>query len=632
MELDESGSAPPTPYLFDNKLVSSASDSGNNLDSVATYSREMLGLDISIMNSFANTSSHQKSLDFSGYHIAGWSLYEVLVSTSNIAAISEREVVGSNDTPSYLGFRIYEHDDIAHDYYNQLAQGFYNMNHNGKLQNISLLYASPSYDPSNQNYAYFDIRSDYQDGSTNMVSSVQLDNVGLTSTWANVTESVMLDADTQYYAVMNGSTLVAYEGFYPNIRWYYQDTAGSFLTRRHNTDGNTWGSDRPFEALLNYTYTPWNTTSNSALDFQDPQAIALQGNSSSLGGSEWLFSSATNVSEVQFSSNQSISIDYNLTLRYKKDITSTSSWYAGTSGTDIIWNITSIIDFPELSGSQDKNLTLALPTDWTANHLFNETSPTEYYDHFIQEGSGVECYSLADETWILECTSPNYLQSLSKYDSSNNNIITDKVSVSVTMDINATIESPAAIPATNGDASLRVFYQSTVEYAENISVTAGTSHHQWDISTDSSSNGLHSIDLYWMNGTEAGYLTSDVLVYYQTNLDADDYFIDAFTENTFYIGVDFNQIFPATGIDSSEADVTYSVGAVVNQSLTDQSNGRWDATVSTASIAPGTHNLYVYAEGYAIENKSLIIEITLIHELLNKIKTITSIVMKEFNK
>jgi hypothetical protein len=594
--------------------ISSAGSIGNDINSLLEYTREIQDLDFALMNSFSNTTAHPETVDFSAYHIAGWSLYEVLISTSRVVAQSEHEVVGSSSSPSNAGFRIYEHDPPTSSYYDQLAQGFYNMGHDGKLENVSMLYDTPSYDPVNQKYAYFDIRSDYQDGSTNMVSSVQLDNVGLTATWTNVTESAILDADTTYYVVLNGSTLIEYSSVYPEIRWFYEDDAGSYLTRRHNTEGDSWGSDRPFEAILNYTYIPWNTTSDSALEFQNPLSLALQGNSSALSGSDWLFSSTSNVSQVQFSSNQSISIEYDLTLRYKQNISSKTTWFAGSSGTDVTWNITSIVNFPELSGSQDKNLTLVLPDDWTVNHLFNLTTPTQYYDHFSQEGSSVECTLLADETWVLECTSPNYLQSISKFDSSDDSTITDKVSVSVTMDINATIESAVSDPATNGEASLRVFYQSSVEYAENFTVTAGTSHHQWDISSHSSSNGLHTIDLYWMNGTEAGYRTSDVFVYYETTFAADEYSIDAFTENTFYIGIDFNQIFPIGGIDSSAADVTYSFGAVVNQSLDDQSNGRWDATVSTVSMTPATYDLHIYAEGYALENKSLTIQITLIHE------------------
>ncbi|MFW9794192.1 MAG: hypothetical protein ACFFEE_07820, partial [Candidatus Thorarchaeota archaeon] len=386
------------------------------------------------------------------------------------------------------------------------------------------------------------------------------------------------------------------------------------MTRRYSTEFSAWSSDRPFETLLNYTYTPWNKTSNSAFEFQDPQVISIQANSSSVGGTDWLFNSTSNVSQVHFSSNQSISIEYDLTLRYKQNITSKSTLFIGSSGSDVTWNITSVADFPELSGSQDKNLTLDLPDDWIAEHLFNLTNPTQYYDHYSQNGPNVVCFDLGDETWVLKCTSPNYLQSIMKYDSSDDSTINDKVPVSVIMDINSTIESPTSEIALNGEASLRVFYQESLEYSENYSVTGGMSYHQWDISSHFSSNGLHTIDISWMNGTEAGYRTSDVLVYYETSLVADEYTINAFTDNSFYIGIDFDQIFPVGGIDGSAADVTYSFGAVVNQSLDDQTNGRWDATVSTTSVSPGTYDLYVYAEGYALENKSLTIQVSLIHD------------------
>ncbi|MFW9833377.1 MAG: hypothetical protein ACFFEK_05230, partial [Candidatus Thorarchaeota archaeon] len=594
--------------------LSSASSNGNDISSLLSYTREFQGLNLVLMNSYSDTESHVNSIDFSIYQIAGWSLYEVQISPSRIASLSEREVVGISSNPSYSDFKINETGPDTGYYYNQLAQGFYNQAHDGKLENISLLYSSSYYDPVYHNYAYFDVRSDYQDGSTNMVSSVPLEDVGLTRTWANITESVFLNADTTYYAVMNGTKLQKYFGTYPDIRWFYQDTAGTFSTRRYSTEFSAWSSNRPFEALLNYTYIPWNTTNNSALEYLNPQSVNLQGNSSTLSGAEWIFSSTSNVSEVQVSANQSISIDYNLILRYKQSNTSTTTWFAGSSGSDITWNITSSLDFPELSGSKDKNLTLVLPDDWTANHLFNLTNPTQYYNHFSQNGASVECTQLADETWVLGCTSPNYLQSISKYDSSDDSTITDMVSVSVTMDINSTIESPTLIPATNGVASLRVYYQESVEYDENFTIIDGKSYHQWDIASHYSSNGQHTLDIYWINGTEAGYLTSDVLVYYETSFVADEYYINDFTDDSFYIGVDFNQIFPATGIDASAADVTYSFGVVVNQSLTDQGNGRWDATVSTASMTPGTYDLHVYAEGYALENRSLIIQVTLIHD------------------
>ncbi len=600
------------PQLNDSGVISSVGSTGNDIDSVMIYSRKIQNLNIDIMNSFANTSSHSESIDLSSYQLPGWTLYEVKVDADNITAIAESEILGASKDVS--SFKIEEYNTLFGWSYTSLAQGFYEMPHDGQLLNYSFYYDSPIYSPAQHGWAYYSVLSDYQDSSSNVVGYTQLPTRVISGAgWQNTTvASVILDADTEYYVIINGSALTK-TTFYPDIRWIAETAAGAFTSQQYDSRFSLWGT-YSCEALLNYTYIPWNTTANESLVFSDPSSIALNLSGTPVSGSTWTISSASNITSLQISTNQSVSIDYDLTLRYKQDTTSTVSWYASTSGTDVEWNITSILDYPELSGSQDKNLILVLPDDWTANHLINITNPTQYYDHFSQTGTSVEYTNLADETWILKCTSPNYLQSLSKFDTSDDSSINYKVSVSVTMDINATIESSLADPATNGKASLRVFYQNSVEYAENYSVTAGKSYHQWDISNQSSSNGLHTIDLYWTNGTEVGYLTSDVLVYYGTTLVADDYSIDAFTDDTFYIGIDFDQVFPVGGIDASAADVTYSFGSVVNQSLTDQRNGRWDATVSTTSMTPGTHTLNLYAVGYALENRSITIDVSLIHD------------------
>jgi len=193
-------------------------------------------------------------LDLGGYHISGWTLFEAELAVQSIVATYEKEVVGSSSSPGSTGLRIYEHDvDL---YYDQLAQEFYNQPHDGQLANFSVQYLTPTYSPAQHNYAYLELRSDYTDGSTNLIPEQQLPYIGFTPTWANATENVNLTADTSYWAVVNGSLLVEFSNIYPDIRWFYEDASGTYDTRRHNTDGDTWGSERPFEALLNYTYTP----------------------------------------------------------------------------------------------------------------------------------------------------------------------------------------------------------------------------------------------------------------------------------------------------------------------------------------------------------------------------------------
>jgi len=594
--------------------VSSATGTGNDIESTMIFSRSIQSQDIDIMNSYSNPDSHSASIDLASYQIAGWTLYEIQIDASSITAIAEREVLGVSKDHGF--FKIEEYSDSNNWTYNSLAQGFYNMPHDGQLLNYSFYYDSPIYNPAVYGWAYYAVLSDYQDASSNLVTYVQLPTHVISGPgWENATaESVILDANKEYYTVINGSALKEVS-YYPDIQWIAETAAGTYSTKQYDTRFSLW-ADFPSEALLNYTYIPWNTTSNVALVFSDPNLIFLNVSGTPVSGSTWTTSSSNNITSFQIATNQSVSIQYDLTLKYKRNIISTAPWYANTSVSDIMWNITSVLDYPEVSGIIDRNLTLTLQSDWITNHLFNVTNPTQYYDHFTQYGSTVNCVNLADETWILVCTSPNYLKSLSMFETSDDSIITEKTSVSVTMDINATIEDQSSNPATNGNAHLGVYYQSSEEYSEDYSVTSGTSHHQWDISTDSSSNGLHTIDVYWSNGTEVGYRSNEVVVYYETSLNADEYTINDYTDDSFYIGIDYNQVFPAAGIDSSSAGVTYSFGSVVNQTLDDRSNGRWDATVSTSSMSPGIHTLTVYAEGYALENRSLTINVTLIHDTL----------------
>ncbi|MFW9963942.1 MAG: hypothetical protein ACFFCX_10285 [Candidatus Sifarchaeia archaeon] len=608
-----------TPLFFDTprflgnqNSLASVSGSGNDIGSTVSFSRNIQDFDIDLMNSFASPDDHSATIDLSSYQLPGWTLYQVQIDSDNITAIPEREVLGVVN--NVISFKIEEYQPTFGWRYNSLTQGFYEMPHDGQLLNYSFYYASDIYSPAQHGWAYYSILSDYENASTNLVAYTQLPTRVLSGAgWENVTvSSVSLSANTEYYAVINGSSLVK-TSFYPDIQWGAESGAGQFASEQFDSRFSLWGG-YSCEALLNYTYIPWNTTADTALVFSDPLSVDLNVNGTPMTGSTWTISSTSNITTLPIDTNQSVSIRYDLTLRYRKNLVSSTTWYADESGESILWNITSILDYPELGEIVDRNLTLTLPADWTATHLFNTTYPTQYYDHFTQIGSDVTCVNLDDETWVLNCTSPNYLQSMALFDISDDSTIIEKVSVSVTMDINGSIQDQSSNPAINGNAQLRVFYQSTEEYSEDYSVSSGISHHQWDISADSSSNGLHTIDLSWSNGTEAGYLSSDVVVYYETSLVADEYTINDYTEDSFYIGIDYDQVFPVGGIDNIAADVTYSFGAVVNQSLTDQGSGRWDATVSTASMTPGHYDLYVYAEGYALENKSITIQVILIHD------------------
>jgi hypothetical protein len=600
------------------KLISEIAKIGSNVP-IDQYMRRLFpNRALTISNSFSLLDTHKTFIDLSSYQVPGWTLYKVIIDTDNITAISEREVVGSASTPlTSSSFAIYETGVPSSDLYiNQLAQGFYNMGHDGQLQNISLLYMSPNYTPAIQDYAYIDIRSDYSDGSTNMVSSVPLDDVSFTPTWANVTESVIFDANTVYYALINGTKLLDVSDSYPDIRWFYENTAGDFYTARYSTEYSSWGPNS-YEAILNYTYIPWNKTSSSPLVFSDPSTIQLAINTSYVSGNSWIVNSANNITSMEITTNQSVDVFYNLTLCYSNDNIGSTVWSGTSPSTSIAWNVTTNLAYPAVSNvvSQSMNIT-NIPLDWSATGLFLGTSPGGAYS---KTGSVVTCSGLIDGTWTLTSTAPNYAVNLVLSDSSDHSPIVYKVANLVTMDINATIEDEVGTQITGGTANLSILQSTNLIYSPTeIPANSGTAVFQWNISSTTDGNGTHSVEVYWISSDnlEAGYITHDIFVYHSTTLVADEMYIDAFTDDSFTIGIDFNRISPSGGLGDVPANVTYSFESVVNGSLLNPSGGRWTKVVDTTGLGNGIHFLTVYAEGFALENRSLVITVNLDHQTL----------------
>ncbi|MHA1423226.1 MAG: hypothetical protein ACTSSD_14130 [Candidatus Thorarchaeota archaeon] len=589
-------------------LISEIINSGSNVPVEQFTERLFSSQVLDISNSYAFPDSHEYNIDLSSYLIDGWTLNEVILETINITAIEEREIIGSRTAPTVSDeFTLYEHSEGV--YYDQLVQGFYNMSHDGQIQNISLYYLCDGYDPATQHYAYMDVRSDYTDGSTNMVSSVQLENVGLTPTWANVTESVVLDADTVYYTVMNGTDLIEVFSSYPVIRWFYEDDAGDYLTRRHNTDGPTWGGVRPYEAILNYTYIPWNTTSNSALAYSDPSTVNMMLNGTPVSGNSWSISSGNNITSLNLVSDQSLKLFYNLTLSYSQDISASTVWKSSISGSPIMWNVTTDLTYPAVSNVVSRFMNITnIPLDWNATGLYLGTSPGGSYSEI---GSNVTCAALSDGTWTLTSTAPNYVVDISLSDDFDSSPIIGKVANTVDMNISASVSMDG------GSANLSVLQTGSLIFSPaEIAASSGSVDFLWDIDGTTLGNGTHSVEVYWLStsGLEAGYITEEVFVYHSTRLVADETFIEAFTDSTFTIGIDFDEISPARGLDDIPADVTYSFGAAVDAPMSNPSGGRWTQVVDTTGMSNGIHLLTINAEGFALENQSLIITVNLDHQ------------------
>jgi hypothetical protein len=595
--------------------LADAGGSGNTVPILQYMNRSFTDQTTVISNSYVSSDTHQTTVDLSSFQIPGWTLYQVQIDVANITAIAEREVLGVSQDHDL--FRIEEYSDINNWRYNSLAQGFYDMPHDGQLLNYSFYYDSPIYSPVSHGWAYYSILSDNQDSSSNLVAYTQLPTRVLTGAgWENATvASIDLNANTEYYTVINGSALVE-TTFYPEIYWWAETAAGTFTTEQYDSRFSLWGSF-PSEALLNYTYIPWNTTSVSPLVYFDPTTIDTMLDSSPVVGSSWVLNSASNITSFQLSTNQSVNVYYDMTLCYFENNVGSTNWGVDVSGDLVDWNVTTDLTFPAVSNVVARGMDITpIPLDWNATGLLLGGTPA---GSFSESGTTVTCTGLSDGTWTLTSIAPNYAVGMSLYDTSDDSAISYKVANTVTMDVNATIEDSIGTQQTGGNTTLSVLQSSSLIYSlTDNPASSGAADFQWDISSTTSGNGTHSVEVQWLSasGLEAGYITQEVFVYYSTTLGADDMSIDDFTEDSFDIGINFDKVSPAMGLDAPTANVTYSFGGAGNTTMTSEGGGRWTATILTTGMENGNYPLTVYAEGLALENQSLVIWVDLDHHSL----------------
>lgn len=599
--------------------LASAEGVGDELDAVLFMSRTFTNLDFSVMNTFSNTALHTYSLDLSGFHEPEWILSRAVLNIQSLSAIAEKEVLGVNHEKD--DFMIAKSGPIIID---GLTQGFYNQSHDGHLLNYSIRYRADKLDePQFWGYAFTVIRSDYANAGSNLTLPVNLTR-STPYIWMSVDElNAILSANTVYWAVVDGTNLIEYNpGEYPTIRWSSEELpdGGEFDTKLR---AGTWQDPTPntYEALMNYTYIPWNTTANSPLEYTSPVDVLLKGNSTFLiSPSTWDFrSTERNLSSINFDSNQSIAVHYNITLWYTKAITAETSWNIAASGLDVAWNATVNASYPTLFGAIKNYANITAPMDWTSDGLYNSTAPSSDYGNYLQHSSyagksNVTLSNMTNGTWTLTSTGFNYITGFDTYDADDDTELPSKARTDVDMDVNATVENGLSIGVTTGETNCTVIHEGATVYAPATEApVAGHSHFLWDVST-AADNGTFTIELFWINGTEAGYRTKTMTIFYPTTLTPASDSIRANTDDSFLVSVQLDDDFNSIGIDAPDANVTYSFLTTVNATLTSDGGGQWTTTVDTTGLNNDIFTLTVYAEGFAIENQSVEITITLTHQ------------------
>ncbi|MFX1369469.1 MAG: hypothetical protein ACFFAY_12795, partial [Promethearchaeota archaeon] len=598
--------------------LASAGGMGNDANSVLFLSRTFTNNQTSVNNTYGWPSNHNSTIDLTQYHVSGWTLYKADMNVNTITASVERESIGvASASPFDQIFRIEEYN--APYTYAMLAQGFYNQPHAGRLENYSIPYATSDYNAATRGIPYMLIVSDYTDNSSGLTTPVVMDEHDSVFEYLTAGgENQILGASTIYYVYANGSELHPDITFstYPTIYWRNQNSAGSFTTTRWSTEFMAWSSPA-LEGLVWYSYTPWNQTSNSALQYTDATSIGLNLNGVAASGLKWSTSSATNISSLLLETTQSVDIDYNLTLWYKKDATASTTWSASSSGSLIEWNATIATAYPSPSGDLDRYLNVSVPLDWVSTGVYNSTNPSTSHTEYTSTSTSVQtitCSNMADETWTFAFTAFNYVTDIRMYDSSDSSRIWTEASILVDLDIDVRIEDGSSVNVTTGSTNLTALHEGATVHAPALDNPTGSgSSFLWDISAELD-NGTYTIEVFWTDGDEAGYLTKELTVFYETTLTPASSAIQANTDDSFLLSVQFDDDFNSIGIDTPDAVITYSFLATINATLTSDGGGQWTTTIDTTGLENGVFTLTVYAEGFAIENQSVAITVTLTHQ------------------
>ncbi|MHA2014341.1 MAG: hypothetical protein ACTSUH_01125 [Candidatus Thorarchaeota archaeon] len=571
-----------------------------------------------VHNHYVDPATHNATLDLTPYLVPGWSLYRVEMDVDNLTAALEREVTGGSTTTFGNTFRIYN-DTAVSLVFDSLAQGFFSdQPFDGALINYSVYYRTPSYTPALQGNAYFVVRSDYSDTTTNVTDFLPVPYSG-TPRWANITcTGEALNASTSYYALIDGGSLHNDDlGNFPDILWaYYSTTDYQFISKRHIRDTG-WGTIS-LDAHMWYAYIPWNRTTNAPLVFGNPQTIALTANGTALTSpSKFVFVDNTkNITQIVFQSNQSVYIYHNLTLWYKRDATASTVWNIPSAGANVEWNATVSVVYPVTTGITGRYLNFTVMSDWDATGIYESTSPTTNHTSFEQYGTTVMASEMSGGTWTLTSSAPNYVTDID---------LPSVLSILDSPTITNHIEGASADPAQTGTTNLTVWHGGgRVWSPANETVVNGVTTYVWDINYNNTDNGVFTIETYWANGTEAGYLSVEVSVYYPTTLTAAESEINAYTDSSFDISVYFNDTFTPKGLNGTWASVVYSLDGGGNVPMTDQGDGTWTSTISTAGLSPGVHQVTVYGTGHYLENQSTVITVHLVHDTLPLGITFTS--------
>lgn len=281
------------------------------------------------------------------------------------------------------------------------------------------------------------------------------------------------------------------------------------------------------------------------------------------------------------------------------DLRADSSFTVQGSGQSIQWNATRNggLNFFD-SDFNNYKINFTVPANWQNLQAFNGTSDNKTDDTNLGPEVGgyrtLQIINAGNGThWFINGTSNNLLQ---KIHTSVSSIEKETINYTDTVSFLANFTEPII----DGNINLTVYspapgYYSNHSYANNSLVTNSQIPLQdWTISSSAEDNyGLYKVQVYWNNGTAAGFLEKDLTIMAVTDLklispqSGDEYLLgEIFDIALFYNDTGFNQ--GDRGITS--ATLTEDSGSLSGPS-TNGTDGYYIYSLNTSDYAFGWNTI-----------------------------------------
>jgi hypothetical protein len=521
---------PDDPIVIDNiKTASYSSDYGNsgeNLNISLHQSKTDVGTPLFEITNASDSNNNTFSMD---------SPYEATFN-STISEIYVENIYAPNKSITF-------EDDLSNfqDIYGERYAASITIEGDGYLENISV-FLDNDVDTYNSSIDLEIYRSTWDSGNS------------------------MYKPSTQYSTLLTGIEIYNYTGWYTvtNLHEFLDvsDTNNNtfFITLKDNNDDTDWyldldsgvtSIDGTDDIDCWYEDPPgtWNILVVSQkvdlslkCDFSPlanipkPSEIGLKVNNTAVGDK---VAGEGNVTITQDFSNLPSELEYELTAEWwdvscnitkiqanytKNDLKSDTSFTVPGSGLDINWNTTRNggLNFFD-SDFNNYRINFTVPANWENLQTFNGTGSNKTDDTSLGPAVGgyraLQIINAGNGTyWFINGTSNNLLQ---KIHTSVSSIEKDTVNYTDTVSFIANFTEPII----DGNINLTVYspapgYHDNHTYANNSIVTNSQVPLQdWTISDNATDNyGIYKVQVYWNNGTAAGFLEKDLTIMAITDL------------------------------------------------------------------------------------------------------------------